>query len=142
MVIRCRLTFSLALLLVTMAAGCGGSPKLLPVSGVVTLDGQPLSDAGVLFCPIANGPAASDTTDARGRFQLVTVNMPGAIVGSYRVSVAKTQTTGADALGTPGSKVHTRWLIPEKYGKPETSGLQAAVGRDSTEFRFALSSRH
>jgi len=130
-------------LLLTLLTGCGGGPKPLPVSGVVTLDGQPVADAGVMFCPAENGPMASGTTDAKGKFQLKTTNALGAMAGQYRVAISKKEESG------PKSKsgmidprlIKVKWIIPQKYSNPETSGLKAAVGRDQSEFTFALVSQ-
>lgn len=127
-------------LLATMA-GCGGQ-KPLRVSGVVTLDDQPVADAGVLFCPAETGTPAGGTTDANGRFRLATINTPGVLPGEYRVTVAKKEVSGMIGLGIIGPQgMQVKWIVPEKYGKLETSGLRAVVGRDHTEFSFALSSR-
>ena len=61
------------------AAGCGrGGLNLAPVEGIVTCDGTPVADAGVMFVPneLNVGPPATGSTDSEGRFKLVTVNSP------------------------------------------------------------------
>src|SRR5262245_18021003 len=67
-------------------AGCGGGPKLVPVSGRVMLNNQPLAGAYVTFAPVAvkgveaAGPGSVGKTDADGRFTLrVDPNQPGAV---------------------------------------------------------------
>ena len=53
--------------------GCGGELILEPVDGTVTLDGEPVADAAVLFLPIlSDGPPAHGTTNSEGRFRLTT----------------------------------------------------------------------
>ena len=72
---------------------------------MVTLDGQPVADAGVMFLPVDSreGPPASGTTDAEGRFTLITANRPeGAPIGSHRVAISKDEATA----------------IPQQYGMP------------------------
>lgn len=52
--------------------GCSGStdqPELAEVTGVVTLDGKPISGVNVLFQPEA-GRAAVGMTDEEGRYEL------------------------------------------------------------------------
>src|SRR4051794_4970198 len=74
-----------------LAAGCSG-PKLVPVSGQVTLNGRPLKNVRVEFHPDpdqgASGPSSSGVTDDDGRFTLICparANAPGAVVGHHRV---------------------------------------------------------
>jgi hypothetical protein len=79
-------------------AGCSDSRpyRTAPVSGRVTLDGQPLADARLTFQPerdpkaggIMNGPEAHGVTDADGRFTLTTVFKDrGATIGRNRVTI-------------------------------------------------------
>lgn len=84
------------LVLISLAAiGCGKAPTV-PVSGRVTLDGQPLEGASVLFQPVvadanADGFGSVGQTDADGRFELKAIGLPhrGAIPGSHRVYISK-----------------------------------------------------
>ncbi len=134
-----------ALALCPHLAGCGdGGPRLVPVTGVVTLDGKPVAEAGVLFKPAGPGdlPPATATTDAEGKFSLATLNKPGAALGEYQVSVVKNKTTNVGefgAVGPGGPKVE--WVVPQRYGIPENSGLKATVTEKDREFKFDLSSK-
>lgn len=82
-------------LLATAALGCSRDPfACVPVSGQVTLDGQPLSTARVIFSPQGDGksaivgPPSYCITDANGNFQLETPSgKPGAVVGLHFVSI-------------------------------------------------------
>src|SRR5437870_4460006 len=77
------------------AIGCGREPyKVAPVSGTVTLDGQPLAGAWVTFMPVGTrdspdpGPTSSGKTDAQGKFTLaIEPGRPGAVVGKHKVAV-------------------------------------------------------
>ena len=124
-------------------AGCGdGGLTLVPVAGVVTLDGKPVADAGVIFTPADGGPAASGSTDGEGRFQLHTVNRPGAVSGKHVVTVTKQETTGLGDFGAVGpGGIKTIWHVPEKYSNPKTSGVEFVIGGDSGNLRIELSSR-
>ncbi len=132
----------LALLLI-VAAGCGRrGPTLLPVSGVVTLDGRPVAQAGIIFSPAEGGPAASGSTDAQGKFQLRTVNESGAVAGKHLVTVTKQETTGLGDFGAVGPEgIKAIWHVPEKYSNRKTSGLECTVGSDSDDVQIELSSQ-
>jgi hypothetical protein len=87
----------LAWLIVALAssAGCNESPyALAPVSGTVTIDGQPLTAGRVMFAPIATGDGrdagkpASGRLQPGGRFVLTTFDEgDGAVVGDHWITV-------------------------------------------------------
>jgi hypothetical protein len=134
-----------AVMLLLPLFGCGQSgPRLVPVTGVVTLDGTPVAGAGVMFKPAGTGnlPPASATTDADGKFSLATLNKPGAALGDYQVSVVKQETSGVGEFGAvaPGGP-KVKWIVPQKYGMPEKSGLTATVSEKEHHFEFKLSSK-
>lgn len=130
-------------LLAVVAIGCGrGGIGLAPVEGVVTIDGAPLADAGVLFFPNdpKMGQPATGETDAEGRFTLVTASREGAAIGEHLVAIAKDKTTAIPNSGRfPQYKVTS--FIPNKYADPKASGLTANVRDDDNYFEFALKSR-
>lgn len=75
------------------AVGCGGQ-KIVPVSGVVKLDGKPYKNAVVSFQPIGSkedpnpGRGSAGVTDENGRFTLnYDGEKPGALVGKHRVRI-------------------------------------------------------
>jgi len=78
-----------------LAAGCSGGkgPKLVPVSGKVTLDGNALPGGVVNFFP-DKGKGNTDkyhsvaTIDASGTYKLTTDGKEGAPLGRYKVTVA------------------------------------------------------
>ena len=76
-----------AVLLSGMA--CGGAGKPVKVSGRVTLDGQPLAGATVVFNPAdGKGTIAAGRTDADGEFRLTTFGTDdGALPGDYKITV-------------------------------------------------------
>ncbi len=106
--------------------GCAKAPglNLAPVSGKVTLDGQPLADATVTFIPESTkdelAPASFGKTDGQGRYQLevVTNGARGAIVGRHKVSVTVREDeeiiNGADA---PVAQQNAKRRIPVKYSR-------------------------
>lgn len=69
-------------------SGCGG-PTLQPVSGRVTLDGDPVANAEIVFAPMeSEGSPSKATTDSDGRFELADKDgNKGAIPSKYRVGI-------------------------------------------------------
>ncbi|MCS7166695.1 MAG: carboxypeptidase-like regulatory domain-containing protein [Gemmatales bacterium] len=95
------LSFTLAL----VATGCGRSSNIVPVSGRVTMDGQPLAEARVTFQPMGDwgnpyaGTASYGVTDQEGRYslRLVDSDRPGAIVGKHRVTITPKQSAASSS---------------------------------------------
>jgi len=89
-----------ATLLVASLAGCGKSdrPALGQVTGHVTLAGQPLAGALVLFTPAGPGRTSQGITDRDGRYELTYLrDIKGANLGRHTVRI----TASPDAPTTP-----------------------------------------
>jgi len=73
--------------------GCGsGGPSLVPVHGVVTLNGKPLEGAAVSFLPDAEnkeGMPGEDITGPSGNYKAMTRGRSGLAVGKYKVQISK-----------------------------------------------------
>jgi hypothetical protein len=123
---------------VTAASGCNRSGlDLAPVQGVVTYNGAPLAEAGILFKP-EQGPFAMGETDANGRFTLMTANLEGALIGNHQVAISKADTIVKHIPGQPMPVYNTKPLIPKKYFNGATSELTATVVDDDNYFEFKL----
>ncbi|MCS7238523.1 MAG: hypothetical protein NZ899_09655 [Thermoguttaceae bacterium] len=117
------------------ASGCGRSgPKVVPVSGVVLVDGQPIKlpqgvQAFVQFVP-AGAPAASGEIDPQsGRFTLTTFEPgDGCVVGQHKVAVIIRAMVGTQSVS----------LVDEKYAKPETSGITVSVDGPTDKLEIKL----
>ena len=134
---------------VLWGAGCGPPTyKLAPVSGRVTLNGNPLEGAYVSFQPRGErgndfpGPASSGKTDADGRFVLAPVGSPqpgreiGALVGRHRVLIRKGQT--AAQTGDQSGQYHE--TLPERYNSESVLEITVpAGGTDKADFRLTSS---
>jgi hypothetical protein len=70
---------------VMSSAGCGG-PVRRAVAGSVTLDGQPLEEALILFVPLDAGGRKTGGPIAAGRYEMG--KEVGLLPGRYRVEVA------------------------------------------------------
>lgn len=134
--------------------GCGGAsdaPQLAKASGTVSYKGNPVAGATVTFL-VPKSPIATGTTDAEGKFTLVTGGNPGVAVGSATVGIAKFATSSEDKTNmTPAdmakmasksktASTKSKAEIPAKYGNPETSTLSATISTDETKnvFKFDL----
>ncbi|WP_437223356.1 carboxypeptidase regulatory-like domain-containing protein [Planctomicrobium sp. SH661] len=146
MPLRWRCCAAVSLIMTFLGCGGSGAPAMAKVSGVVTYQGKPLSDANISFVP-ESGPIASGLTDAEGKFSLSIRGTPGAVLGEHRISITafkpvtpspgnKPSAAGSEDLN-PAKPVSR---IPEKYGSPETSGLSAVVVKQRTpnNFQFDL----
>ena len=84
---------------------------LVPVSGQVLLDGDPIAGAKVVFLPqqlFATGGklrrVAAGLTDEQGRFHLLTAGQPGASPGKYWVLLSKPEPAAGGPLNQPLSE--------------------------------------
>lgn len=80
--------------------GCAGSdnlPRMAPVSGVVTLDGQPLTSGQVVLLPEVENKAglSAATIENDGTFQIHTAGHEGAPLGKYKVAVTPSMVPSA-----------------------------------------------
>lgn len=131
----------MAALLIGPIAGCSESldrPKTFPVAGKVTYKGQPVPKGTITFQP-DQGQASVGEIQPDGAYRLSTFGEgDGAVPGHYRVYVISNT---ADPNLMPGSS--PGWkppkdLVPAKYGKAETSGLETTVSEDKKEYNFEL----
>lgn len=133
---------------ITLAlVGCksnSGGPELAPVSGTVKYKGQPLPNAMVVFHPQGEGSfSASGTTDTSGAYSLMAPpHGLGAKPGKYHVTVEARgpdkPPAGQTAVIPGGPSIQGDLLIPEKYTKPDKSGLEAEVKSGKNTFDFEL----
>lgn len=125
--------------------GCGGSrPPMARVSGVVRVDGKPLSTGRVTFWP-SSGRSAAGWIEEDGSFVLGTFTEDdGAFVGRHRVTVTPATRTPSgppdfDRDGTPQG--WPRSPIQPRYSNPEASGLHYDIRPGSNRFEIDLDSK-
>jgi len=106
------------------------------VSGVVTLDGEPLPGASVYFRPKTGGRTSTGATKEDGTFTLIYKNATtGAKVGEHDVTI----TTASEAIDPATGKPFAE-LVPSKYN--ENTELTADVKPGSNPpFKFELEGR-
>jgi hypothetical protein len=120
---------------VLLCAGCGGS-SVVPVSGTVKLNGEPLANATVVFTPTegANpGPGSVGTTDASGRYtlQVSTTSAPGAVTGKHTVSITASSGDEVPSSAPPtGDKppAPRKPQVPEEYNTKTTLTFDVPKG--------------
>ncbi|PQO37119.1 hypothetical protein C5Y96_06370 [Blastopirellula marina] len=125
-------TTTLAAIALIGLTGCGSGAGVAPVSGTVTLDGQPLANALVSFYPQEEGKRFSTgTTDASGRYELVYTNdQHGAAIGKHTVKI-----TTATVQGEGGPARPPKEKLPAKYNDESKLIVDVTSGsNDSTNF--------
>lgn len=133
---RCVAATALAISL-TLFAGCGNGLGLVPVEGVVTLDGQPLPNAEVNFRPTDGRPSLGKTDD-QGKFRLLySREEMGALPGKHQVSIA---TASSSDDGSPDSDAAVaKERVPARYNSATT--LKADVRSGMEPLTFDLQSK-
>jgi len=123
--------YALVAMALLMSIGCG--PPATTVSGTVTLDGEPLPAAAIMFYPAAgDGPTSHAFTDATGRF-------------SARIFPKETAVTVS--LYKPNGKVRdgepvAEQAVPARYVERETTILLIEpVEGKNTVCDFALTTK-
>jgi hypothetical protein len=127
-----RIRFWFVLLLAT-ALGCGGGRKVAPVSGKVTMNGQPLAGAMISFQPdvdsYEDAPGSTGKTNDKGEYALTaSTGESGARVGKHKVLINLWATK-------PGAKD-----APTERGGPPLEDKVPRRYNDATELTFTVSS--
>ena len=117
------------LLCVAFLAGCSDSEGLGRVTGVVTLDGKPLSEANVEFVPSAGGRPSTAVTDSEGRYELLyTMTEKGAAIGEHKVIVS--------TLHESDGKLLRAEQVPMKYNLESTLTKMIASGGQTVDLQL------
>jgi len=134
-----------------LLAGCDNS-KTGSVTGTVTLDGQPVAKAGVMFKPVDGGRMSTGQTDEQGKYSLTCYERnDGALPGEHSVAVTKFEQKAAklppgvseedlEFLSAGMQQPKKKWIVPEKYSDSKTSGLTFTVDKGRNTANFELQS--
>jgi len=121
-----------------LSLSCGGGRRpVYPVRGQVFYEGQPTPGALVILHPLNDPDPRAPRPVARvgpdGSFAPTTYHADdGAPAGEYAVTVAWVKEV--DNQNAPREEQREpRSLLPERYGKPETSGLRVHVQKGHNE---------
>lgn len=123
---------TILVILLIVQAGC--SEQGCQVTGIVTLDGQPLSDASVEFIPTSNsGRIANGRTESDGKFQLTTSkSVSGVFPGQYKVKITTSITTGT----SDADLKTTRETVPPKYNRKTELNRTVEDGPNQLDFEL------
>lgn len=126
---KTKISSLFGLFLIGLILGCGDS-SIVPVSGIVTMDGEPEQGIKVVFMPLpvgdnlSPGPYSKGYTDENGAFVLETRHgKTGAIVGPHQVSFVYLQ-------HGPGSEDGDREMPAQYKGD---AGFEFEVPSDGNE---------
>jgi hypothetical protein len=128
-----------------LAIGCSQSGDDLPrepVSGTVTLDGQPLPNGTISFIPVT-GSGGGGGTITDGKFSIAREGGP--VPGSYTVAIYASATQGEQtkpkmAGGTRKESQLAKELIPAKYNA--NTELKAEIKKGgNNDLKFVLESK-
>ncbi|QDV56691.1 carboxypeptidase-like regulatory domain-containing protein [Rosistilla oblonga] len=156
---------------VVAIAGCGDAgPPRVPITGTLTLDGEPLAFKSLTLTPIegTTGGGASGYSDSEGKYQVLAM-VPGAVQdfngcppGRYRVTVSEPLIPISDAdfqtaskgevidsnepaaavfmPTTPRKKKQAKGAIPSVYASGTMSPLVIDVAEGNELIDLALAS--
>ena len=118
-------------------------PPLQPVSGKVTLDGQPAAGVSVSFTPTdgASGNGAYASTDESGSYTLqYRTGDPGIPAGEYAVTFIKMAQPDGSPIpeGQTAADVMAENVLPERY---QRMPQRASVPEGGKTFDFDLQSK-
>ena len=137
-------------LLVLAGCGGGGGPEH-PVSGIVTLDGDPVPNATVRFIPDGDTDATSSgyaETGTDGKFVITAgaKNKKGLVAGKYKVTVSKGKaaqfTSSEEGAGAVVPGVDIKDDFPPHYSDPAQTVLSYSVTGDGQPIEIKLDSKY
>ena len=127
--------FGRLLLPALLIAGCAQPdvPQLGQVTGIVTLNGEPLPHARVCFTPDTGRPSVG-LTGASGRYWLTyKANIAGAVTGHHTVAIS---TENMIENRASGQQMFVKERVPERYNTK--TELEAHIVPGQNEWNFAL----
>jgi hypothetical protein len=125
-------------------------PAIVPVSGVVTVNGQPLPNALVTFTPMLEDFGAeyiaTGITDEKGRFTVSCAIKEGAAVAETRVTIAEAPAPeGTRGMSEAAQNALTKHMnsqknrpIPQNYKTLNGTPFVFPVTPDRTEYNLEL----
>lgn len=137
-----QLTYLILGLCCISLGGCGGGEtvSLGQVTGIVTLDGEPLPGAIVSFSPVEGGRTSVATCDESGAYVMMYVGQKGALLGQHVVTISHIVDGKPNGVGPEGEEVfESIEMVPEKYRSGKE--LKAEVLEGPNEHNFVLSSK-
>lgn len=132
---------ALAVLVLSATAACGPSgPVVVPVSGTVTHNGEPIGGMWITFTP-AHGRPSMGVSKPDGSFELTySREQKGALVGAHTVSVMFRPSNMQEEMEMArGKKLHANQdEIAAKFGAGGTEPIEVEVSRKNRKFDLKL----
>jgi hypothetical protein len=115
-----------------LAAGCGDNSGLSQVRGRVTLDGQPLAEATVLFTPVEGGSTSIGKTNSAGEYALAyAADKWGTEPGPHQVWISTATSGDADSHPPLAPTVER---VPPQYRQQPGINVVVIPGRNDLDF--------
>jgi hypothetical protein len=131
---KLRIVCLIGLSAVSLAAsGCSSDSGKGTVSGIVTLDGQPLKSGLIRFVPVDGRTPTADTTITDGEFS---AEVP---IGEKRVSISAPKVVGKrPAYQTPNAPMIdiVEELLPARYNVTSELTINVTGGRQDAPFEL------
>lgn len=116
-----------------LTAGCGPrGPAVVPVSGQVLVDGEPLAtgiEGFIQVIPHEGRPATGAIDPQTGTFKLTTTKPDdGCVIGTHKVVIIMQQMVGQESVS----------LVPEQYRNVADTDLQVTIDGPTEALRVEL----
>lgn len=129
-----------------MFGGCGGGgPALAPVSGTVTLKGQPVKSGTIILESAGSRPATGKIREGQIVDMTTFETGDGAPIGTHNVAINVTAEASSAVMENPGDAAALdrnymggASLIPARFSDPTTSGFKAEITKEKNELSFDI----
>lgn len=117
--------------------GCTAEPPRGTVTGIVSVNGTPLSEGTIYFENLAKGVALTGQIKSDGSFKLASHQGAGLLVGSYQVAISpEAMLMSGDEIPLAGKNPRKpndikKSTLPQKYYKTSTSELTVEIKEGS-----------
>ena len=129
--------FALVAIYCAFVIGCSNDSGLTSVSGIVTVDGKPVTEGTIMFYPTGGRPAASQIAPD-GSYELSSFKSGSGVPATTRQVPVSTYTTSTPKIAQsptyPNEETEANmaegkivWLVDKKYSKLQTSKITAEV---------------
>lgn len=114
-----------------LLTGCGARHEgIVPVSGIVTIDGQPLTHGQIIVHPEGHR-ACQSHIGSDGRFRLTCFKLyDGAPVGTHVATILSVESL---------SETSRKWHAPKSYASEASSGLWVTIDGPTDDLKIELS---
>lgn len=135
-----RLAFILSTISLCAALGCSGDNRS-EVSGIVKVNGQPITEGAINFIPVeGNKGAGAGATITDGKYHIP--RSAGVAAGKNRVELRAFKSSGRkvqDPTGKPGTLAEERVLLfPPEYNERSTLVRDVKSGSDTIDFDLTI----